>query len=185
MAHLSACGVSAVINTKLYVTTACDGFSGYRRDLDVYDPANDSWTSLSESHVAHSQPAGAEIDGKLYVAGGQNTRGLTSITEVYDPATNSWTSLARMHTAVVNPASVGFGGKLWVFGGSDGTNVQSLVQVYDPITDRWRTSTLSMPAPSQQAGAAVTYGIAFVAGGSTGSALVGTNNALFVFPSIP
>jgi N-acetylneuraminic acid mutarotase len=129
MSHLSACGVTGVIDTKLYVTTACDGHSGYRQDLDVFDPAIDSWEGLSHSMVAHSQPAGAVINGKLYVAGGQNGRGVTKVTEVYDPVTNGWTRLRNMPTAVVNPASVGLDGKLWVFGGFDGTNILSIVQI--------------------------------------------------------
>jgi N-acetylneuraminic acid mutarotase len=49
MPHLSACGGTGVINSKFYVTTACNGFSGYANYLDVYDPVANSWTSLPGS----------------------------------------------------------------------------------------------------------------------------------------
>ena len=35
--HFSACGGTGVINSKLYVTTACNGYSGYSNYLDVFD----------------------------------------------------------------------------------------------------------------------------------------------------
>lgn len=178
MPHLSACGISGVINQKLYVVTPCDGYSGYRQDLDVYDPVTDTWTSLAQSAAAHSQPAGAVINGKLYVAGGQNGNGITDVTEAYDPTTNTWTTLARMRTPVMNPASAALDGKFWVFGGFDGTNVLSIVQIYDPVRNRWKTSSLSMPAPNSQAGTAVVHLTPYVEGGSNGSTIVGTNEAL-------
>src|SRR3979490_1800796 len=54
MSHLSACGATGVINSRLYVTTACNGYSGYANYLDVYDPAANAWTSLPGSDSATS-----------------------------------------------------------------------------------------------------------------------------------
>src|SRR6202162_1460726 len=107
MSHLSACGATGVIDSKLYVTTACNGYNGYANYLDVYDPATNAWTSLPGSVSAHSAPAIGAINGKLYVAGGLDGNGnLTNTLEVYDPAANSWTTLAHMPTAVTRAASV-------------------------------------------------------------------------------
>src|SRR4030081_3751152 len=108
MPHLSACGATGVIDSKLYVTTACNGYSGYANYLDVYDPATNAWTNLPGSASAHSAPAIGAINGKLYVAGGLDGSGnLTNVVEVYDPATNSWTTLAHMPIAVrAQPASL-------------------------------------------------------------------------------
>jgi len=76
MSHLSACGASGVINSKLYVTTACNGYSGYANYLDVYDPVANAWTSLPGSASAHAGAAAGVINGKLYVAGGLNYSGV-------------------------------------------------------------------------------------------------------------
>jgi N-acetylneuraminic acid mutarotase len=107
MSHLTACGATGVIDSKLYVTTACNGYNGYSNYLDVYDPVANAWTSLAGSASAHAAPALAAINGKLYVAGGLDGNGnLTKVLEVFNPATNAWTTLAPMPTAVVNAASV-------------------------------------------------------------------------------
>src|ERR1700682_988158 len=52
MPHLSACGATGVIDSKLYVTTACNGYNGYSNYLDVYDPATHAWTSLNGAESA-------------------------------------------------------------------------------------------------------------------------------------
>src|ERR1700682_4856789 len=44
MSHWSACGATGVIDSKLYVTTACNGYSGYANYLEEYDPAAHGWT---------------------------------------------------------------------------------------------------------------------------------------------
>jgi N-acetylneuraminic acid mutarotase len=75
MLQLSGCGATGVINGKLYVTTPCNGFSGYFNILDVYDPVADTWTNLAGSAEAHGNPAFGVINGKLYVAGGEGTSG--------------------------------------------------------------------------------------------------------------
>ena len=182
MSHLSACGVTGVINTKLYVTSPCNGFSGYFSLLDVYDPAANAWTSLPNSNTAHAAGASAVINGKLYVAGGFNGA-VTRVTEVYDPVANTWTKLAKMRTPVQAASSVALDGRLWVFGGIDaGSTLQSIVQVYNPVTNRWANSSFAMPAANDGAGAAASNGIAFVEGGG---GPVATNEDLIVLPSIP
>ena len=55
---LNAGSASGVISNLLYVTTAEDGFNGYYNYLDVYNPANNSWTALASSPDAHTAPAG-------------------------------------------------------------------------------------------------------------------------------
>jgi N-acetylneuraminic acid mutarotase len=146
MSHLSACGATGVINSKLYVTTACNGYSGYANYLDVYDPVANTWTSLPGSANAHGAPAFGVINGKLYVAGGVNGTGaIGKTTEVYDPVAATWTTLAPMKTAVTFAASVALNGKLYVFGGTNGTANVTTVQVYDPYTNKWATA-VALPA---------------------------------------
>jgi N-acetylneuraminic acid mutarotase len=186
LSHLSACGATGVINSKLYVTTACDGFSGYRNFLDVYDPFTDSWTSLAGSHSAHAGPAAGVINDKLYIAGGNDgVIGLTKVLEVYDPATNTWATLAPMKVAVINPASVALNGRLYVFGGNNGTSDVNTVQVYDPHRNKWTILIPSMPTARNMACAAIAYGIVFVEGGGNSGGLVTANEAATIGPTIP
>jgi len=171
MPILSACGASGVINDKLYVTTACDGFSGYRSFLHVYDPVANSWTALPSSPNAHGVPAFGVIGGKLYVVGGNDAAGVIRGTlDVYDPLSNTWTTKAPMPTARTAAASAVGGGKLGVIGGSNGTINLSTVEVYDPATDTWTTAP-AMPTARNGAAAAVVGDTVYVAGGAGATTL--------------
>lgn len=187
MPHLSGCGASGVIDSKLYVLTPCNGFSGVRSLFDVYDPLRNSWTSLKPAKGAFQNVAAAVVNGKLYLAGGQSTNGtLTGYTEVYDPAANAWTRLGDMPTPVELASGVELDGKLWVLGGSDASgNAFSIVQVYDPVENKWRASRFLLPAATYAGVAAPVDGVIFLAGGAASGGTVGTTAGLFVLPSIP
>lgn len=58
-----------VINDKIYVA---GGSGGTQRDLEVYDPAANTWTVLASMSVPRNHCAGAVINGKFYVVGGRS-----------------------------------------------------------------------------------------------------------------
>jgi hypothetical protein len=64
------------------------GFNGFTpvADLDVYDPATDTWKTRAPIPTA-GRAIGATLQGKLYVVAGGNAH-------VYDPASNKWSSIA-------------------------------------------------------------------------------------------
>ena len=80
------------IGGKLYV--ADGGAPGIIGDVQVYDPALDSWTVLPDSADMPTPRGGGTAYGvyqdKLYVAGG------TAAFEVFDPATETWDVLAPL-----------------------------------------------------------------------------------------
>ena len=117
--------------------------------LDRYDPATNSWTTRTAPASLHFYPAGAVVNGKLYVVGGttNGTRplNLSQTLEVYDPGTGSWTTLAPAPTARYGATAVGLNGQLYVFGGLDGfEDAFTTVEVYSPSSNSWRTLS-SMP----------------------------------------
>jgi len=189
--HLSGCGASGAIRGMLYLYTPCAGVSAFTNLFDVYDPANDSWTSLPAPNVAHSQPAFGVINDKFYIAGGQDENGseVTNVLEVYDPLTNAWTELAPMPTAVYLPASAALNGELYVIGGAgSGQSFERITQAYNPHTNTWRVLSPELPSPLALAAATVTYGIIFLEGGRSSKSSVGsvaTNQDLALPPSIP
>jgi kelch-like protein 2/3 len=185
LSHLSGCGATGVINNQLYVTTACDGFSGYRNFLDVYNPLTDTWTSLPPSSSAHAGPAAAVINGKFYVAGGNNgITGITNVLEAYDPAKKHWKTLAPMPVAVINAGSVALNGKIYVLGGTNGTTDLKTVQVYDPIKNAWKIFPASMPAARSALVAAAVDGLVFALGGANISGTLSLNQMLTVCPGM-
>ncbi len=64
------------------------GFNGSQpvADLDVYDPATDTWTTRAPIPTA-GRAIGTALQGKLYVIAGSNAY-------VYDPGSNKWSSIA-------------------------------------------------------------------------------------------
>jgi len=180
---LSAGGVSAAIDGKLYVTTPDDGYSGYYTFLNAYDPVSNTWSSLAAAPHPQSGAVGGVIDGKLYVAGGTDGSDSAGYLDVYDSSTNTWTSKAPLPYGVGSAAGGVLNGKLYVIGGGglesngNGSGVYlNTVEVYDPVTNTWTTDT---PAPTARSGAggAVVNGVLYVVGGSSSSGILATNEA--------
>ena len=65
------CGGSGVLGGKLYVYGTCGPDGGSLGGLYAYDPATNSWGSRISAPV-RKFPAMAAVNGKLYLAGGQD-----------------------------------------------------------------------------------------------------------------
>ncbi len=176
MPTLSGNGATGVIGDKLYVTTACDGSSGYRNFLHVYDPATNTWSQLASSPNDHADPAFGVINNKLYVAGGVDDGGVHANLDVYDPATNTWTTKASMPTSLTGLSGGVINGKFYAIGGSSAGVYYDTVYVYDPSTDTWTTET-SMPTARALAAAGVINGVIYVAGGTNSTGTLATVEA--------
>jgi N-acetylneuraminic acid mutarotase len=116
-----------VIGGKFYVV---GGFNGFQpvADLDVYDPATDTWKTLAPIPTG-GQAIGTALQGKLYVIAGSNAY-------VYDPGTNKWSSItapAQGHDGVVRVVINGRP-KLLAAGGLRGPNFDTPtnIEVYTP-----------------------------------------------------
>lgn len=93
--HFHRLGAGGFIGGKFYVV---GGFNRFQpvADLDVYDPATDTWTTRAPLPTA-GRVIGATLQSKLYVVA-------ETTAYVYDPATNKWTSIAapaKNHDGVV------------------------------------------------------------------------------------
>jgi N-acetylneuraminic acid mutarotase len=127
--------VGGVINGKFYLAGGTFGGgpgSLATAALIVYNPATNSWTTKASMLTARRNHAGAVINEKLYVAGGNdNSDGTLKTAEVYDPVTNRWTSIASMPTEQGGAASTVASGKLFVIGGYQ-VFLTTKVQAYSP-----------------------------------------------------
>ncbi|MGB3547435.1 MAG: malectin domain-containing carbohydrate-binding protein, partial [Saprospiraceae bacterium] len=149
----------ALHNDKFYVvggnTIGHNG--GYVNWFDVYDPADGSWTVLTDAPRQRDHFHVDIIDNKLYVAGGRLSGGpggtfapLIAEVDVYDFATASWSSLPaaqNLPTPRASASAAAFNNKLFVIGGEigkdlSGNNIndaQSVTESYDPTTQTWST----------------------------------------------
>ena len=180
MPALSSCGGSAVISGKLYVFSGCTRSSTGAQVaaglLHRYDPATNRWTTLRSAPSVHFSPAVRAVNGKLYVAGGNDGASVAmGRLDVYDPATNTWSTRAAMPTARVAAAAAGVGGKLYVLGGRNAGASLNKVEAYDPVTNRWSIRA-SMPTARSGLGVGVINDLVYaVAGRRNSSTIVATN----------
>ncbi len=141
---------------------------GVTGQLDRYDPATDSWTTLTAKSLAVSEVGASVIGGRIYVPGGRLASGrVTDALEVYDHRTDRWEQRARLPVAVSAYALVAFEGRLYLFGGWDGSQYLASTYAYDPTRDVW-TERTPMPTARGYAGAAVAGGRIYVIGGAAG-----------------
>src|SRR5450631_1128079 len=100
-----------------------------------------SLAAARRNHTATLLP-----NGKVLVAGGQNSSSLLASAELYDPASGSWTATGNLtnarelHTATLLP-----NGKVLVAGGQNSGSVLASAELYDPVSGTW-TATGSLGA---------------------------------------
>ncbi len=119
----------------------------------------------------------AEIDGRIYAAGG--FRGGESVRDfaVYDPGSDTWTALPPMPTARNHLAAAAIGGRFYAVGGRDGNALFGRLEAFDLATGRWLTGLAPMPTPRGGLMAAALGGRLFTFGGEGNPAI-----PLGVFP---
>ena len=142
-----------------------DGVTGI---VEVYDPAEDTWTRKTAKPRAVRNIAAAVLGGRIFVPGGYDAtdQAITAV-DVCDPATDSWSETAPLPQPLCAYAIATWSGRVFLFGGSDGIRYLDSVLIYDPLSDAWTQGTpLSRP---RGFAAAVTVGDRiFLVGGYDG-----------------
>jgi N-acetylneuraminic acid mutarotase len=147
-------------------------WSGVRKDVFVYDPGNDTWTQIEDSHHEYMAPVIAAVNGKIYLIGGAKDAFTPPVSEVnmYDPSTKTWAKRAAMPTARGMFTACVFDGKIYCFGGTT-ENYYGVfypnVEVYDPAMDAWTTRT-EMPLGRWAPAACTLDSVIYVVGGFHG-----------------
>ena len=149
-------------------------YTPYLPNVEIYDPATDSWETGIPMPNARMGHAAAVVGGKIYVMGGAyGAQTSTATVDEFDPATGTWATKAPMPNDRVFHCAGAVDGKIYVVGGCrSGWNVNDAdvtdVDVYDPATDTW-TKKGKMRSPRAMAAAAVVNGKIYVFGGIVGS----------------
>ena len=107
--------------------------SSYFGDIEGYNATHNTWSELTPDPTPRNPGCYGAINGKMYVAGGDNGTLLT-LNEAYNPKTKSWATLAPMPEGVyIGAASAEAGGRLYCFGGGHyQVTVYNYVQIYQP-----------------------------------------------------
>lgn len=154
-------------------------------DIQMYDcsaPTGDEWsrvgairstrllTCLQGIHC----PAAAELDGLLYIVGGQDALGAIASVRLFVPETEQVYHLSEMRTPRAGCSCATLGDLLYVVGGRSGVcsctaMVYSSVETYDPVDDVWG-KIANMSEPRDGCAAVATAGRLYVLGGNSSNA---------------
>jgi N-acetylneuraminic acid mutarotase len=115
--------------------------------LEVYDPADNTWTPIQTPPVAHARPHFVALPrGRILAAGGftetDTGGGPTDKAETYDPGTNRWTAAGSLKTARAEAATATLPDGRVIFAGGqagDDFNGQALaaVEAFHLDTGAW------------------------------------------------
>ena len=108
-----------------------------------------SWSRITAMPTARSELAVAELDGRIYAAGGIGQWGTSDAFEAYDIASARWTRLAPLPAATHHPAMAAVDGRVYLSGGYGDiffNKTHKGLWAYDPASDEWRRAT-TMPGP--------------------------------------
>ena len=104
------------------------------------------WRSLPSLPTSRQEVGVAELNGRVYVAGGLVTGAASTAFEAFDTRTGKWLTLADLPTPLHHVGAAAVGGRIYSIGGYVGftfSPVSSLLE-YDPETDQW-TARASLP----------------------------------------
>lgn len=150
-------------------------------------PDSDGWTKKPPMPTARSMTAAAEINGVIYVVGGQyvgahaqpvvRLSDLVYLTdnEAYDPVTETWSKKASMPTArmVRGTNNAVVDKKLYVIGGAPHYVCTDANEVYDPETDSW-SKRAPMPTARCHVTVIAVNGLIYAIGGNVNNSFTST-----------
>jgi N-acetylneuraminic acid mutarotase len=153
---------AAAATAKLYVVGGYDSNSASVSSVFVYDGAR--WANGPTFPIAVNHPAGASLNGDVYVAGGFTSGSATNRVFALTQDATGWKEVASMHVARAAAALLPVGRYLYVVGGLTGNTQIAQVERYDPTTNTW-TDLTQMPHPRNHVAGYVDGASVCVAGG--------------------
>ncbi len=177
---------TCVLDDKLYVAGGQNAEGKKTNEFYCYNLNTDRWEK--KAHLMHSisHMALSSFDGKIYAAGGMQTRFLGFLQHspsrklgCYDPQLDTWTSLMPMPNERYSGGMVSVHDKIHYIGGSDrelsGILSESFCNthfVYHPKEDRWHQA-LSIPLARSRFGILALNDKIYCLGGRTGAGYTG------------
>jgi hypothetical protein len=134
-------GTIGAWNGKIYVAGGFIGGTSVTNALRIYDIATNTWTSGANvpTQPGLEAAAGAVVNGKFYVMGGDDFNNGLNTTFIYDIATNTWTTGATLPDSRTNTYGTAYNGMIYVYGGvilPAFTTTDTLLR-YDPVANSW------------------------------------------------
>lgn len=172
MPHRRSYAASAEIGGKIYVAAGMVGNSGRPLNLfERFDARSNEWAALTPVPQAFSAAAGASLDERMYVVGGNSAEVNGRQVYSYDVRRGRWSREAPLPAPRTNLAAVALGGKLYALGGLDPVQPTRTVFVYDPRRRHW-SQAAPLPKSLHALAAVVFHGEIWALGGRVRSGTI-------------
>jgi N-acetylneuraminic acid mutarotase len=116
------CAAGAIDGTIIIAGGRAAGIGGFQPNTWVYDPVARSYELRAPLLTARGGVAGAVLEGKLYIFGGEgnaaDASGVFPQVEAYDPATDTWEALPNMLAPRHGLAAATSGASIYLPGGA-------------------------------------------------------------------
>ena len=132
-------------NINLHTILNPTGLSDITDTCEVYDISMNRWSLIAPLTTARCLHQAVQINGIIYIIGGETTGGVTNTCEKYDIIKSTWTAFTSMSTARASHTVVANENYIYVFGGwnkGDYGQFYTLnsVEVYDIQNNKWYSS---------------------------------------------
>ncbi len=162
---------AVAVKENLYIISSKNS---YKNNVYKYNTDSGEWKSLNSSALpSRNGRAISAIDGKIYVAGGENSIGHSREKSLfqYDISADTWSKLkdSDLTSFVFEPAYETYNGKFFVIGGQQSgdssSEIMKKVQIFNPKDGQFKNSTYDLPEGRVSAVAAVVDEKLYVIGG--------------------
>lgn len=102
-----------------------------------YNLDENLWQPIASMNRIRSDAAAAELNDRVYVAGGFEGRRYHDSAEYYDSESNQWTLISRMHSPRGGISLAAHDGFIYAIGGNDGNSRLRSVERFDPEQGKW------------------------------------------------
>ena len=168
----------AFMNGKIYVPGGFLQGGVVTNVVEAFEPATNTWASISLMPVGMHHSHVAVANGRLYVLGGYETSNFSSSSRVleYDQNNNQWIPKADMPRSRGAGVAVSYNSKIYVIGGVFFQVALATNEMYDPVENNW-TLRASMPTAREHLAAAVIDSLIYVVGGRNSAGNLNTLEA--------
>ncbi|MFQ5779448.1 MAG: Kelch repeat-containing protein [Nitrospiria bacterium] len=168
-----------------------DGKFTFLKTVEVYLPKEDRWAPGPDLLQPHDYPAGALVEGEVYIigghhpdatAGGPQTDPAFSFSERWDFKSDRWEEISPMPTPRFAASAVAINNRLWVLGGvaavSEGFHEYDVIEIFAPQEGKWHPASMTLPWPSAGQGACLLDNRLYILGGFREGEGIGAHGAV-------
>jgi len=154
---------AATVGQMLYLFGGATPEQASTTTVQAFDTTTGQSRDMAPLPAPLTNSALAQLNGTIYLVGGEANGGAVASVYAYTPATNSWRTLAALPTPRTELAAVPLEGKIYALGGLVNGTASASVDVYDPAANRWTTGA-PLLAPMASFGAATVDGRLYAVG---------------------